>query len=85
MDRVMVTMPDSLRRELDQEATAVAESRSEFMRRAVQERIERLRRQRFEQRLAEGYQWANDDPASVVSMALRIQDASVGPGWRWDG
>lgn len=84
MDRVMVTMPDSLRRDLDQEATAVAESRSEFMRRAVQERIERLRRQRFEQSLAEGYQLANENPASDVSMALRIQDAAAGQGWSWD-
>lgn len=84
MDRVMVTMPDSLRRELDEAATAVTENRSEFVRRAVQERIERLRQHRFEQRLAEAYQLANEDPAADVRSTLRVQDAAAGQGWSWD-
>ena len=84
MDRVMVTMPDSLRRELDEAATALTENRSEFVRRAVQERIERLQQRRFERRLAEAYQLANEDPATEVRSILGAQDAAAGQVWSWD-
>jgi metal-responsive CopG/Arc/MetJ family transcriptional regulator len=84
MDRVMVTMPDSLRRELDEAAGEAAENRSEFVRRAVQERIERLQRLHFERQLAEAYQRANEDPATDVRSHLGAQDAAAGHGWRWD-
>ncbi|MBK6768113.1 MAG: ribbon-helix-helix protein, CopG family [Ardenticatenales bacterium] len=84
MDRVMVTMPDSLRRELDEAASAVTENRSEFVRRAVQERIERLQQRHFERRLAEAYQQAGEDPATDVQLVLGAQDAAAGQGWCWD-
>jgi hypothetical protein len=84
MDRVMVTMPDSLRREMDEAATSVTENRSEFVRRAVQERIERLQQRRFERLLAEAYQLANDDPATDVRLTLGVQVAATGQIWSWD-
>jgi len=79
-----VTMPGSLRRELDEAATAVTENRSEFVRRAVQERIERLRQRRFERLLAEAYQLANEDSATDLRSTLGAQDAAAGQAWCWD-
>lgn len=84
MDRVMVTMPGSLRRELDEAASAVTENRSEFVRRAVLERIERLQQSRFELRLAEAYQVTNEYTATDVRSTLGAQDAAVGEVWSWD-
>ena len=84
MDRVMITMPNAVRTELDEAAGAIAENRSEFVRRAVVERIERLRLQRFEGLLAEAYRAGNVDNATDVRSALGLQDAAAGTAWLWD-
>lgn len=81
---MMVTMPDTLRRALDQAANELTENRSEFVRLAVQERIDRLQRLHFERLLAEAYQSANEDPASDVRAQLGVEDAAAGQAWCWD-
>lgn len=84
MDRVMITMPDSLRRRLDEASAAVAENRSQFVRQAIEQRIEQLRQQAFDLLLAEGYASAGADPASAVLNFLEVQDQAAGQAWTWD-
>lgn len=84
MERVMLTIPESLRQALDEAAKAATENRSEFVRRAVQERIERLRQGHFDRLLAEAYQLTNEDSASDLRPTLGAQDAAAGQAWSWD-
>jgi len=84
MERVMLTIPESLRQALDEAAKAATENRSEFVRRAVQERIERLRQGSFERLLAEAYQRTNEDPSTDLRPTLGGQDAAAGRAWSWD-
>ena len=84
MDRVMVTIPHDIRQQLDAAATAVTENRSQFVRRAIQERIERLRQERFERALIEAYQAGNDNPAADVHAMLAVQEQAAGETWCWD-
>lgn len=84
MDRVMVTIPDNLKRQLDQAAKTLTENRSQFVRRAVEERIERLRQLEFEKLLAQAYRSADEDPAADVRPWLGIQEAAADEAWCWD-
>jgi len=56
MERVMITLPDSLLKTVDETARRLSENRSQFVRQALLERLEKLRQQEFEALLAEGYQ-----------------------------
>lgn len=57
MQKVIVTLPPELLEEVDKLAERVDENRSEFVREALQARIEQLRKQEVEAQMIEGYRW----------------------------
>jgi len=84
MERVMITLPDDLLREVDKAVRRLAENRSQFVRRALRGRLEQLRQQEFESLLAEGYQVMAKDATTMAQESLPLQAAAVEKVWQWD-
>lgn len=55
MQKVMLTLPDDLLDEIDRVADQINQNRSEFVRTALREHLNRLRKKEKELLMAEGY------------------------------
>ena len=84
MERVMITLPDSLLKTVDETARRLSENRSQFVRQALLERLEKLRRQKFEALLAEGYQVMAEEVAALAEESQPLQAAAAEKVWQWD-
>jgi CopG family transcriptional regulator/antitoxin EndoAI len=84
MERVMITLPDSLLKKVDELARSLSENRSQFVRQALLERLEKLRQQEFEALLAEGYQVMAEETAALAQESLPLQAAAMEKVWQWD-
>jgi len=84
MERVMITLPDSLLETVDEMARRLSENRSQFVRQALLERLEKLRQQEFEALLAEGYQVMAEEMAALAQESLPLQAAAAEKVWQWD-
>lgn len=83
MERVMITLPGSLLEVVDDTAARLRENRSQFIRQALAERLERLRQKAFDALMAEGYQAMAETSSEIVDAAMPLQ-AAVEPVWKWD-
>ncbi len=84
MERVMITLPNSLLGTVDEMARHLAENRSQFVRQALLERLERLRQQEFESLLAEGYQVMAKETAAIAQESLPLQTTAAEKAWQWN-
>jgi CopG family transcriptional regulator/antitoxin EndoAI len=84
MERVMITLPDSLLKTVDEMARRLSENRSQFVRQSLLERLERLRQQEFEALLAEGYQVMAEEMAGLAQESLPLQAEAAEKVWQWD-
>jgi len=84
MERVMITLPNPLLGTVDEMARRLAENRSQFVRQALLERLERLRQQEFEALLAEGYQVMAEETAAIAQESLPLQTAAAERAWQWN-
>ena len=84
MERVMLTLPAELLEAVDTMARHQGKKRSEVVRQALRELLERQRQQEFEAALAEGYQALAEQVATSVRDSLPLQAAAVEGVWRWD-
>ncbi len=82
MEKVMITLPTDLLRVVDETARQRAESRSQFIRETLAERLELLRRQAFEARLAEEYAFFAQETATLVADSLPAQTAAAEKVWQ---
>lgn len=84
MERVMITLPDSILKTVDEMARRLSENRSQFVRQALLERLEKLRQQEFEVLLAEGYQVMAEEMAALAQESLPLQAQAAEKVWHWD-
>ncbi len=84
MERVMITLPDSLLETVDEMAHRLSENRSQFVRQSLLERLKRLRQQEFEALLAEGYQVMAEEMAGLAQESLPLQAEAAEKVWQWD-
>jgi len=84
MERVMITFPDSLLKAVDEMACRLSENRSQFVRQALLERLEKLRQQESEALLAEGYQVMAEEMAALAQESLPLQATAAEKVWQWD-
>jgi CopG family transcriptional regulator/antitoxin EndoAI len=84
MERVMITLPNNLLKTVDEIASRLSENRSQFVRQALLERLERLHQQEFEALLAEGYQVMAEEMAALAQESLSLQTAAAEKAWQWD-
>jgi metal-responsive CopG/Arc/MetJ family transcriptional regulator len=83
MERVMFTLPGTLLEAVDRVADDLRENRSEFIRRALEDRLARVRREAFEALLAEGYRAMAGESETIAREAEEAQSGAVG-AWQWD-
>lgn len=80
----MVTLPRELVEEVDARVQRLATKRSRVVRQALQEWLERQKREEFEALLAEGYQEMADELAELAAEFAPLQAAASEGVWRWD-
>ena len=64
----MVTIPTDLLKDVDSTAKRLKRNRSQLVRQALAELLEKLKRQEFEALLAEGYREMSKENATIVEM-----------------
>lgn len=84
MHRVMITLPDSILQNTDHAAKKLGQSRSEFIRVALAERLAELRRQEFKALLAEGYKEMAESDAHLADEATGAQSIATEEIWVWN-
>lgn len=84
MQRVMITLPNSLLQKADQAAKKLGQNRSEFIRQTLQAQLEIMQRQEFEALLAEEYQEVSQQAAALSVEAQAAQAAAVEGIWVWN-
>jgi len=84
MERIMITIPADLLKDVDSVAQDLKQNRSQLIRQALTDLIRRTRQQEFEELLAEGYMEASQENAEIVSESLSIQSAATEGIWEWD-
>jgi len=84
MERVMITLPNDLLKTVDEIASRLSENRSQFVRQALLERLEKLRQQEFEALLTEGYQVMAEEMTALAQESLSLQAAAAEKAWQWD-
>ncbi len=84
MERVMLTLPAAHLEAVDVAARRQGKKRSQVVRQALQDWLERQRQQEFEALLAEGYQALAQETAAVASESLPVQATAAAGIWRWD-
>lgn len=80
----MFTVPADLLQEVDALAHRTQRKRSQLVRQALQELLQRHRQQDFEALMAEGYQEMAQEAAALVIESLSLQAAAAEGVWRWD-
>jgi len=81
MERVMLTMPQELVADVDRAARRRGQNRSEFVRAALHDYLEQLRRAEFEALLAEGYREMAEVAAELVEESLPLQAEAAWGTW----
>ena len=74
MQKVIVTLPEELLREVDRTAEQIRRNRSEFIREAVQAKLAMLRKKERDALMIEGYTWMakeNEGDAKAYRAATR--------------
>jgi metal-responsive CopG/Arc/MetJ family transcriptional regulator len=78
MQKVIVTLPPELLEEVDKLAAKIEENRSEFVREALQVRIDLLRKEELEAQMIEGYTWMakedERDAKAYLSAAKKLKE-----------
>jgi len=80
----MLTLPPDLLGAVDDAARRIGRNRSQVVRLALAEWLERRERQEFEALLAQGYQEMSDRAATEVAEWLPLQTDAAEGVWRWD-
>lgn len=80
----MLTLPLELLSAVDSAARRLGQKRSQAVRQALQDWLERRRREEYEALLAEGYQAMAQQAADLASESQHLQAAAAEGIWRWD-
>jgi metal-responsive CopG/Arc/MetJ family transcriptional regulator len=84
MERVMITLPADLLTAVDSLARQSGRKRSQLVRQALQDLLERQQKREFEALLAEGYRELAQVVGPLASESVPLQAAAVEGVWRWD-
>jgi metal-responsive CopG/Arc/MetJ family transcriptional regulator len=80
----MVTLPFDLLREVDSTARELKQSRSQLVRQALTDLLQRIKQRQFEELLAEGYRETAEQSAAFTADNLLLQARATEGRWTWD-
>lgn len=84
MERIMITIPDDLLKDVDSAAKRLKRNRSQLIRQALDEFLRQIKQQEFEAVLAEGYREMSKKNATIVAESIPLQAAAIEGAWKWD-
>ncbi len=84
MEQIMITIPTDLLKDVDSAAKRLKQNRSQLVRQALAELLQKLKQQGFEALLAEGYREMSKENATIVAESLPLQTAATEGVWKWD-
>lgn len=84
MERIMITIPDDLLKDVDSAAKRLNRNRSQLIRQALDEFLRQIKQQEFEAILAEGYREMSKKNTTIVAESIPLQAAAIEGAWKWD-
>ena len=77
MERIMITIPTDLLRDVDSIAKRLKRNRSQLARQALAELLQKLKQQEFEALLAEDYREMSQENSAIVAESIPIQADAI--------
>lgn len=84
MERVMITITSELLRDVDSTAQRLKQNRSQLIRRAVTDFLQRLKQKEFEALMAEGYKEISREDSNIAAESHPLQAAAAEEIWEWN-
>jgi CopG family transcriptional regulator / antitoxin EndoAI len=84
MERVMITVPEELLSQVDQLAAREGQNRSQLIRQALTDLLDRKEREAFEALLAAGYQELAAAARDAAEDGERAQVEAAAGVWTWE-
>ena len=84
MERVMLTLPPELLHAVDALSHRKGRKRSQLVRQALEEMLERERQREYEELMAEGYREMAEDLAEFAADFQQAQAEAAEGLWTWD-
>lgn len=78
----MITIPSELLGDVDSAAQKLKQNRSQLIRRALNEFLQRLKQREFESLMAEGYQETSGENSDIVAESRLLQAAATEGAWK---
>ena len=84
MERIMITLPPDLLKDVDATARELKQNRSQLVRQALLDLLQRIKQHQFEELLAEGYRESAAQSETLAADSLPLQAQATEGGWKWD-
>ena len=84
MKRIIITIPSELLGEVDSAAQKLRQNRSQLVRRALNEFLQRLKQRELESLMVEGYRETSGENSDIAAESRLLQAAAAEGVWKWD-
>jgi metal-responsive CopG/Arc/MetJ family transcriptional regulator len=84
MERIMITIPAELLVDVDSVAQRLEQNRSQLIRRAIADFLQRLKEKEFEALMVEGYRETSKGDSNIVAESRPLQAEATEGIWEWN-
>jgi metal-responsive CopG/Arc/MetJ family transcriptional regulator len=84
MEKVMITMPSKLLKDIDLAKEQLNQNRSQFIRYVISEYLKQQKKKEFEELMAKGYMESSEEDSIIVEESMKAQIIATEKEWVWD-
>jgi len=84
MEKVMITMPSNLLKDIDSAKEKLKQNRSQFIRYVITEYLNQQKKKEFEEQVARGYMESSEEDSIIVEESIKAQLIATEKEWVWD-
>jgi metal-responsive CopG/Arc/MetJ family transcriptional regulator len=84
MEKVMITMPSNLLKDIDSAKEQLNQNRSQFIRYVVTEYLKQQKKKEFEELMARGYMESSEEDSIIVKESMKAQIIATEKEWVYD-
>ena len=84
MEKVMITMPSNLLKDIDSAKVQLKQNRSQFIRYVITEYLKQQKQREFEELMARGYMESSEEDSIIVEESIKAQLTATEKEWVWD-
>ena len=84
MEKVMITMPSNLLKDIDSAKEKLKQNRSQFIRYVITEYLNQQKKKEFEELMARGYMESSEEDSIIVEESIKAQIIATEKEWVWD-